>query len=298
MKTILFNVPIMGEDVYPRATQWIQERNAKTIKKKSDFLSSDEVILVFGRHVLPLTILCKIFRKKVIIDHWASWYVTHTYKNRIIRKIAKYNYKLAFKLADEIFTFCDGSKIKLERIYNVKIKILYFNQDPSIFKPLKKEMFKNKFVVLYHGAFHKHHDIEKTLNAFTIAAGKSKNIVAITIGKKINNPNIHSIGWKKLEEIPKLINQCDLYVRLEKDDYIFPTCIIQAMLCGKPILTTKTFGNYLALGDNDGIIYVNKKVMAEKIANKIIELSKKNLKSAGEKARLFALNKFSYSYKN
>ena len=131
---------------------------------------NDFIIIEPELFMIFYALIAKVFRKKLIINHYAS-VITHKEIEGVGKFFPFLVDKIAYKLADCIIAISESLKYEIEKKYNLnseKVKAIYPLIDVTMFSPkygeeamkIRKELhLDDKFVVLYHGYHHPWHGV-------------------------------------------------------------------------------------------------------------------------------------------
>lgn len=271
-------------------------------------------------------ILAKVFGKKIYISHLST--MGDPSEKIKVAKIVKYLMRLSdrisFNLADYILTFSISIADEICKIQKIKFssKKFYCSEviDTNLFKPrikikrnLKKSMsLESKFVLFYHGKFHPFHGMEYFFEAFKklyklnnkvrlVVLSFPSGMEKVTLGEDISShPGMIFLPPVKYKKLADILQIADLWVgRFKYDiegDTAFSTCGVEAMACGKPIITYDNFENTRVIKDGvNGLLVPGEDVSA--IVNRIKPLlnenGKKKLEMMGLAARKTVFREFS-----
>lgn len=109
--------------------------------------------------------------------------------------------------------------------------------------------------------------------------------------KKLGIEN--EIKWiNPTDEAVEIINSCDVFLVSSREDP-FPLVVLEAALCGKPILGFKNTGGVDEFIDDSCGIKVDYLNVSE-MSNQISTLNSLNIKTLGDKSRAKVLNKYNF----
>lgn len=158
------------------------------------------------------------------------------------------------KCKDEVFELCGGKK----RIMD-KVTVIPNAANPDRFHLLNKEECRlslgfpiDKFIVAFTGSFIARKGIDKVENAIN----SIDDIYAIFIGTgayDINCRNILFEGRVKNEEMAKYLNAADVFVLPTQAEGCC-NAIVEAILCGLPIISSDRSFNWDILDDSCSIL--------------------------------------------
>lgn len=136
---------------------------------------------------------------------------------------------------------------------------------------------EDSFKVLYVGRIIPEKNPDKLISAVT-AHMRDENLEVILIGsssqdyiaklKKASDNRIHILGEVNFEELVAAYNASDLFVFLGLVEGL-PTVILEAMLCGLPVLTTPVAGIPDVVTEGENGLFFDLPVKEEDVARKI-----------------------------
>jgi glycosyltransferase involved in cell wall biosynthesis len=158
----------------------------------------------------------------------------------------------------------------------IEIDKYAFNKDATEKFIEKNHLKKDSFKVLYVGRFVPQKNPDKLILA--MRQMKGQNVEAIFIGegpqryvaklKKISGERVHILTKVGFEEIVAAYHVSHLFALLSPSEGL-PTVILEAMLCGMPILTTPVGGIPDVVAEGVNGLYLDVPVKEEDVANKI-----------------------------
>jgi glycosyltransferase involved in cell wall biosynthesis len=148
-----------------------------------------------------------------------------------------------------VISLCDkvvyNSKAIIQRKYKHDYQIIYNGVDTELFKPIKTKRISEKLNLISIGNINR----EKGLEYLFQAIKQLQKEVLLTIvgdGPLLNKykkeyPFVSFIGRIPHHKLPKIINQHDVFIH---PSYVesFPSVVLEAMACGKPVIATKVYG--------------------------------------------------------
>jgi len=226
----------------------------------------------------------KLFKKKVIIDHIASYVsITETYKY-----FPYYLEKWSYRSVDGVVTFTKTMQdliVKEFALTKNKTYVIYCLTDEKLFAQHKykdetrllREKFgiEDKFVVFYHGMHNPWHGLEYILQAAKMLEQDDRFVFMVLPAGRLDPnkyKNVILIPEQSLEEIPTYLNIANIWCSGVNDhpiaERLFTTTMIQAMLMGKPIMTSRNEEKSYYFEDKESVIFV-KHNSAEDIVSKL-----------------------------
>ncbi len=141
----------------------------------------------------------------------------------------------------------------------------------------KNRLKEDSFKVLYVGRFVSQKNPDKLISAVTRHM-KTQNVEAILIGegaesyvaklRRMSDERVHILTKVRFEEIVAAYHASDLFVLLSPSEGL-PTTMLEAMLCGLPILTTPVGGIPDVITDEINGLFLDLPVKEEDVASKI-----------------------------
>jgi len=234
-----------------------------------------DVVHISNTH--PAIAVAKIAKKciKEKIPYVVSTYgiveastINETFKKNILVKLfSKFlvNTPLIYALskADKIATSTEYERIVLSKykIKKEKVKVTYIGIDSEIYKENKNLInIKNKFsindkdaIILFVGVIKENKGIDILIKAVTnlinckiliVGGVAQKNyyeyLLKLIKNLKLKNKIIFT-GFVDKDLLKSLYHGCDIFVLPTKADTL-PSCIVDAMACKKPVVSTKVGG--------------------------------------------------------
>ncbi len=227
--------------------------------------------LIYVRTMSPPEILSLIFAKiflntpSVLLIGGTCFYEPITFKNRIFRKI----YSKALDVSDKIIVYSDkmipAIKSLNPKVIDSKFEIIHNAVDEKRFLPLQKNIsileklkIKNdKKIIMFVGTINSRKGVIEILKTLSII--DDKNVIALFIG----NYNKESNDYKEIEktikslnmserviflgkipnqDLPNYLSCANVFVYLTKSCEGIPRAILEAMSCGKPVISTSVAG--------------------------------------------------------
>ncbi|MBI5678389.1 MAG: glycosyltransferase family 4 protein [Planctomycetes bacterium] len=205
-----------------------------------------------------------IFRKPVIVTAHGS--DIHSFpKHFFLKQLVIFTLKRATMVVAVSHSLKDLI-LKMVNIQN-KLFIIRNGSRPEVFFPIYKTNSRerlslpiNKKIILFIGSLIPRKGVDVLLRAF--ACMNKKDVILLLIGKGDSEPElkaltkelhietqVYFIGSKKHDEIPLWLNACDVFC-LPSHHEGFPTVIVEALACGRPVVATKVDGVPEAITNN------------------------------------------------
>ena len=262
--------------------------------------------------------IAKIFKKKIIIDHFTTAeHAADVLKiPAYLKKVFNYIDSLVYPRIDLILTHSYIMEHVLHHTYpsiKNKTSVLLSVVDTNQFKPLDQGndrlknlrqslgIPENKFIAMYHGLFHNFHGVDIILQAAELAKNKYPDMLFIFIGRKekeyLNTDNLIFLPSLPFQNLPEYLVLANVWLGRFSDlsvrDRAFSSCMVQAMACGLPIITAQSDASEIIAQSGAGkLIHPSD---PEALLNQILwyKNNPSSLKSAQQKARELAVNEFS-----
>lgn len=205
--------------------------------------------------------VCRIAHKRKIPVVTSVW---ETIENHPIHKLAPYAI-LTREVVNKTTMFVAYTKraetyIRSRGVDQERIRVLYPGLDLGLFSPKPGRPDNEKIRILYVGRMDEEKGLRELLLAFTsICAGRGD--VELWIRAKVRSGALASLlGYcqakfpikivhaMSYDELPRLYNACDIFCMPSKDRNVFGIevweeqfgyCLMEAMACGLPIVSTK-----------------------------------------------------------
>lgn len=197
-----------------------------------------------------------IFRKPVIITAHGS--DIHSFpKHFFLKQLAIFTLKRATK----VVTVSHSLKDLILKMVNMqkKLSIIRNGSRQETFFPIDKiktrrslNLTVDKKIILFIGSLIPRKAVDVLLRAF--ACMNKTNVILLLIGKGDSElelkaltkelyieTQVYFIGSKKHDEMPLWLNACDIFC-LPSHHEGFPTVIVEAFACGRPVVATKVDG--------------------------------------------------------
>ncbi len=201
-------------------------------------------------------LLGMLFRKPVIVTLHGS--DIHTFpKHFFLKRLVIFTLKRATMVVAVSHSLKDLI-LKMVNIQN-KLFVIRNGSRPEVFFPIYKTNSRerlslpiNKKIILFIGSLIPRKGVDVLLRAF--ASMNKKDVILLLIGKGDLELELKAlakelyietqarfIGSKKHDEIPLWLNACDVFC-LPSHHEGFPTVIVEAFACGRPVVATKVDG--------------------------------------------------------
>ncbi len=281
----------------------------KKVKNKYDFL----LVMMGGQTLVWLAKL--LSRKKIIFDAFASLYLANVEdrKNCKAKSLKAYYYKfwdwLPCKLADRILLDTSAQIDYFSQKYKVNknkfIRILTSSDDKIFYPQTRAEEKTDKFIVHWHGHIVPFHSVETIIQAAKILENKtdiefrivtrfnSKYNKIKQLAEKLKLNNVKFYSETDYLGLAKYINQADVCLGVfgnnKKAQLVIPNKIIEAVACGKLVITGRQTVLNEVFEDKENIIMVQSE-NSQELAEKILSLKQDEQfrqKIAGHSYELF-----------
>ena len=269
----------------------------------------------FPPFFFPILLICKLKKIKFIInitDLWPDNIIElNVIKNRLIYLIIKRICIFVYEHSNAVIISNYELKKSISKYFSNPEKMFILPQATNIeiFKPLEvtKEIFPNKFVVMYAGIFSSNYDFDIIINSAKLlesneniifilsGAGELKNIIT----KKITESKLSNIRILEpvdsIDDVVIRLNQADVLVLGMNDNQQShtgtPSKMFEYMACKKPVISATHGAAEQILKDSNGGIIVTPGNHHE-FANAVLTLF-----NNPEQMKLFANNGYDYIIK-
>lgn len=231
----------------------------------------------------PLVLLAKLIsRKPIIFDAFISLYDSICLDRQTIRPssiIGKGIYlldRMSCRLSDRIILDTETHRQFFIEKFGINpdaVKVLYVCTDTAIFKPLsvkRKDEFKDKFIVGFHGSFIPLQGIEFILKAAKILSSHDDILIRLlgtgremgmaqALKKNLNLRNVEFIDtFIPIGELPEFIRENDvglgIFGTAEKVQRVIPNKVFENAACGIATISANTPGIQELFTDGKDII--------------------------------------------
>jgi len=193
---------------------------------------------------------------------------------------------------------------KAEDIVKRPVHTIYNGVDTKFFEP-KKVKKEDKLIILFMGALLMWKGFPYLLKAFKNIEKKIKNAELWIAGIGVDGPKIRdlakNLGLRKVrflgfipqKQLPFIISKCDVFI-VPSPEEAFGITIIEAMSCGKPVISTNASGPKEIITKDCGFLI--KPSSSKAIEETILNLKNYDLIKMGEKARRRVENNFTWQH--
>lgn len=273
---------------------------------------SDTIFIFNSPFWYFLVPLAKLYKKKIILDHFTTSLYNHELDNNPIKYFFSFLDYFIYNNFDLVITHTERMKNLLLARYKIdktKIKVTYSCVNPNFFKKVKTDMksrykLNHKKVVMYHGFFHPYHGVSVILDV--ARKFKDSTVVFFIIGQNIKKDlftktykfkNVINIGPQEYIKLPKFLSIADIWIgalgKGIQGERALSSNMIAAMSMGIPTIVGDCPENKRIIQDgiNGFIIPRNN---PRKLADKIQQvLSFENKSLIGKEARKTIIKNFS-----
>lgn len=200
--------------------------------------------------------------------------------------------------ADAIIATSNEQYKILENRYGAKGKLylVYNGIDTRLFRPAPKKNKEKRILAVCRlieekGVQFVIRALPKDAKLFVVGDGPYRDKLEKLAKKEGAGERVFFLGYKKLNELPKLFNSCDVFVNATIRQNGYDLTILEAMACGKPVVVSNIGSVPTAVSDKDGYLFTPGNV--EELSAKLNEAFGKDAKKRGENARRKAVKYFS-----
>lgn len=270
-------------------------------------IKKTDIILVYMSPLWYITLpLVKIFRKKIILDHFTTSVYNFEIQKHLLQNIFRITDTLIYGKFDLVLTHSESMRDLICSFYKIpepKVKVLYSCADTNKFKKIStmnnpfKRITQGKKVILHHGLFHPYHGVELIIKAVNRL---SKDVILLIVGGKVKDKknNVISLNPIDYDKIPELLSVADIWIGAVgkglQGERAMSSNMIAAMSVGLPVIVGDCPENKKII--KDGINgYIVKRGDSKAISEKILLLLKDNKKRKfmGLNARQKIIREFS-----
>lgn len=207
----------------------------------------------------------------------------------------------ALKKVDKIIAISEFTKKELIRLLKIpeeKITVIYQGVDHTLYKPMDKEYCKKYFglnpeekYILYVASNDEHKRVDLAKAVFKEIKKCRDDVKLIKAGysEKLEGEGIISMGWIDEKDMPKLYNSADVYLHTsEYEGFGLP--ILEAMACGVPVVASKKASIPEVVGNAGVLIDLDDNCIQEFAENilKILDKKMRIDKRALERSMIFS----------
>lgn len=240
------------------------------------------IVGVFGLYdVWIASILGKLFNKKIFYDAFISLYDTYVFDRKIFKKHSFGAFKiylweyLACQMADIIYLDTLKHTEYFRKTFNIKrnkIKYIFVGADSEYFKLSLQKKANKKMIINFYGSYQPLQGVDFIVKAAAkfngrddilfqiIGEGQTKKEV-VSLARKLRVNNIEFVGWKKIEELAKIVRKADIclgiFGKSNKAYRVIPNKAYEALAMGKPLITMKSDAIEELLTDKENVMLVN-----------------------------------------
>ena len=269
----------------------------------------------FPPFFFPILLICKLKKIKFIVnitDLWPDNFIElGVIKNQFIYSIIKKLCIFVYENSDTAIISNDELKTGISKYFSNKEKMFILPQatNVDIFKPVSiaKEIFPDKFIVMYAGIFSPNYDFDIIINSAKLLESNNKIIFILSgagelkniLEKKILKSNLSNIKIldpvDTIDEVVLRLNQADVLVLGMNDNQQShtgtPSKMFEYMACKKPVISaTHGAAEQILRESNGGIIVTPGN--SQEFADAVLTLF-----NNPDQMKLFANNGYNYIIK-
>jgi len=311
---IIKNASLIDKGFITRAHRYLQA--AYGVYKIVNSKKPDIVISTLN-FVGPLAVFVKLFERKTIVLLWLHDYPIKTSKQGILTEIIM---NLTFKFADKIICCSKGVRIALNDNFNISLDktITIYNiiEIDKINRLKNEEIYDDWFKrcdlkIISVGHFESRKGFDYLIKAFKLVIEKGINANLIILGegteRNIFENLTKNLGLENYVIMPgfkenpyKYMKNSDVFV-LSSISEAFPYVLLEAMICGVPIITTEypSFKDIITNNINGISVPIkDEKTLANAVAEllKNKEMAKRLTENAIKKVKDIKLEKIVNEY--
>jgi len=276
-----------------------------------------DIVISTLNFVGPLAVFVKLFERKTIVLLWLHDYPIKTSKQGILTEIIM---NLTFKFADKIICCSKGVRIALNDNFNISLDktITIYNiiEIDKINRLKNEEIYDDWFKrcdlkIISVGHFESGKGFDYLIKAFKLVIEKGINANLIILGegteRNIFENLTKNLGLENYVIMPgfkenpyKYMKNSDVFV-LSSISEAFPYVLLEAMICGVPIITTEypSFKDIITNNINGISVPIkDEKTLANAVAEllKNKEMAKRLTENAIKKVKDIKLEKIVNEY--
>ena len=214
-----------------------------------------DLIFLYPQPLMPLFALTAAWLgRRVVVDHFVSYVRMADVSPRLGRWLGAME-RAAYRRADAVLAHTGSVADALTAAFALhegKVRTLYSVVDTGLFAPiyagramrLRQELgLTDKFVVLYHGLWHRWHGLDTLRNAVASLVGAGEPFALVMIGRE-GQGGAHErlVGEVAYAELPGYIQMahvwCSGFASLPRGDRSLSSTMIQALALARPVITS------------------------------------------------------------
>lgn len=257
----------------------------------------------------PLALAATNLKKPFIFGPISVHYHKRPASQRVFLPLTSRLHKATIQKCDRIITVTEhAKKLYAKLIGEERIAVIPFGVDTELFSPTKEKAQSEGFEVLYVGSLYPlkgvHHlilaiaDVRSNglkANLTIVGEGRQEQELKALVKATGIEEHVHFIGFVPYSSMPNYYRRCDVFCLPSWVGESFGKAIVEAMACGKPVISTNMGGPAEMIENHVNGVLVPPS-SPRTIAQEIIRLAndEKGIRRMGEKARETALQRFSW----
>ncbi len=236
-------------------------------------LAHADLIFLYPQPSLPFfALMAKWLRRRVIIDHYVSFVRMADVSPHAGWWLGVLE-KASYRRADAVLAHTESVARAVQATYALsddRVHTVYSLVDTTHFSPvhddkasrLRRELdLADRFVVLYHGLWHRWHGLE-TLRAAVARLAEAGEPVALVLIGRSGEGMAHErlLGEIAYADLPPYIQMADVwcsgFTNLPRGDRSFSSTMIQALALARPVITSPSLEKARLLRGSETVFFV------------------------------------------
>ncbi len=236
-------------------------------------LARADLVFLYPQLLMPLFALTAGWLgRRVIIDHYVSYVRMADVSPRTGKWLAAFE-KAAYRRADVVLAHTNSVAESVQAAWALpddKVHTVYSLVDTTHFAPtyddetarLRRELgLADRFVVLYHGLWHRWHGVEMLRAAVARLVEAGEPVALVLIGRAGEGAQHERLlGEIAYSDLPPHIQMADVwcsgFTNLPRGDRSFSSTMIQALAMARPVITSPSPEKTHLLRDSETAFFV------------------------------------------